>query len=73
MNTSAKKIKKVNLSEFEGTKFEKDIDRHLLNGGWYDLVFISPDDEVVRIEENLIELFYRQKRYELDQWTLVVR
>lgn len=68
-----KEIKRVSLSKFEGTKFEKDIDRQLLNGGWYDIVVISPKNKVLRINENLIGLFYRQKKDELDKWTLVVR
>jgi hypothetical protein len=68
-----KKMKETALAEFEGTEFEKDIDNHLSNGGWNDIVVISPDKEVIRIEENIIDLFYRQKADELDKWTKVVR
>jgi hypothetical protein len=66
-------MKEVKLSEFEGTELEREIDYHLSQGGWNDIVFISPAGKVRRIEENLIEFFYRQKKDELDQWTKVVR
>jgi hypothetical protein len=60
------------LHEFEGSKFEEELDEVLSNSNWGDEVFISPENKVVRIDEGCVDLFYAQHK-NLEGWTRVIR
>lgn len=64
-------MKRIDISEYEGTHWEDKLDAAIDKAGFYDDIYITPDNDIIVIEENLKDLFLAQHQTNLETYTKV--